>query len=115
MIEDDQTVVEADLAIRQFKIVCGATWQLRLYEILQVVAPITKAAAERKRQVHLIQQPSTFDGIDPTAPHLALEVEDLDAVKRVLDERGVPYLALGEAQLWIRDPDGNVVELCTAR
>jgi len=66
-------------------------------------------------QVHLIQQPSTFDGIDPTAPHFALEVEDLDAVKRALDERGVPYLALGEAQLWIRDPDGNVVELCTAR
>ena len=66
-------------------------------------------------QLHLIQQPNTFDGIDPTAPHFALEVDDLAAVKRVLDERGVPYLALGDAQLWIRDPDGNVVELCTPR
>ena len=66
-------------------------------------------------QVHLIQQPKTFDGIDPTAPHFALEVDDLEAVKRALDARGVPYLALGDAQLWIRDPDGNVVEICTPR
>jgi catechol 2,3-dioxygenase-like lactoylglutathione lyase family enzyme len=66
-------------------------------------------------QVHLIEQKKTFDGIDPTDPHLALEVEDLDAVKKLLDARGVPYLALGEAQLWIRDPDGNVVEICLPR
>ncbi len=66
-------------------------------------------------QVHLIQQAKTFEGIDPTDPHFALEVENLEAVKRVLDARGVPYLALGDAQLWIRDPDGNVVEICTAR
>jgi catechol 2,3-dioxygenase-like lactoylglutathione lyase family enzyme len=66
-------------------------------------------------QVHLIQQQKAFDGIDPTDPHLALEVEDLDAVKKLLDARGVPYLVLGEAQLWIRDPDGNVVEICLPR
>jgi len=66
-------------------------------------------------QVHLIQQPKTFDGIDPTGPHFALEVEDLEAVKRTLDARGVRYLALGDAQLWIEDPDGNVVEICTPR
>ena len=66
-------------------------------------------------QIHLIQQPKTFDGIDPTDPHVALEVDDLEPVKRLLEERGVPYLALGGAQLWIRDPDGNVVEICTPR
>jgi glyoxylase I family protein len=66
-------------------------------------------------QVHLIQQPQPMDGIDPTGPHFALEVESLANVKRLLDDRGVPYLALGDAQLWVRDPDGNVVELCEAR
>ena len=66
-------------------------------------------------QVHLIQQPEPFGDIDPTGPHFALEVDDLDAVKRVLDERGIPYVQFGGPQLWIRDPDGNVIELCTPR
>ncbi len=56
-----------------------------------------------------------MDGIDPTDPHFALEVDNLADVRRALDELGVPYLALGDAQLWIHDPDGNVVELCEAR
>jgi glyoxylase I family protein len=66
-------------------------------------------------QVHLIAHPGSFDDIDPTGPHLALEVEDLDAVKRLLDERGIRYLHFGGPQLWLRDPDGNVIELCTPR
>jgi glyoxylase I family protein len=66
-------------------------------------------------QVHLIQNEGGFDGIDPSGPHFALEVPSVADVKRELDTRGVPYLALGEAQLWIRDPDGNVVELCEPR
>ena len=65
-------------------------------------------------QVHLIQHPGGLEGIDPTGPHFAVEVEGLAAVKATLDARGVPYLALGDRQLWIRDPDGNVVELCEA-
>jgi hypothetical protein len=52
------------------------------------------------------------DGIDPTDPHFAIEVASLAEVKRQLDARQIPYLAFGDAQLWIRDPDGNVVELC---
>jgi glyoxylase I family protein len=63
-------------------------------------------------QVHLIQVPKMAEGIDPTDPHFALEVEDLAEVRRTLDARGVPYLAFGGAQLWVRDPDGNVVEIC---
>jgi catechol 2,3-dioxygenase-like lactoylglutathione lyase family enzyme len=64
--------------------------------------------------VHLIQHQGGFEGIDPTGPHFAVEVENLAAVKQTLDARGVPYLAFGDMQLWIRDPDGNVVELCEA-
>ena len=66
-------------------------------------------------QIHLIGQPKAFDGIDPTDAHVALEVDDVGAVKRALDARGVPYLEFGGTQLWIRDPDGNVVELCEPR
>jgi catechol 2,3-dioxygenase-like lactoylglutathione lyase family enzyme len=63
-------------------------------------------------QLHLIQQPKLFDDIDPTDPHVAFEVEDLAAVRRLLTARGIPFRDFGGAQLWIRDPDGNVVELC---
>ena len=56
-----------------------------------------------------------LDDIDPTDPHFALEVEDLEAVRRELDGRGVRYLHFGGPQLWIRDPDGNVVEICEPR
>jgi len=66
-------------------------------------------------QVHLIQHAKMTDGIDPTAPHLALEVESLADVKRTLAERGIEFLEFGGTQLWIRDPDGNVVELCERR
>jgi catechol 2,3-dioxygenase-like lactoylglutathione lyase family enzyme len=66
-------------------------------------------------QVHLIESETGFGGIDPTGPHFALEVPSVAAAKAELDARGVPYLALGDAQLWLRDPDGNVVELCEPR
>ncbi len=62
-------------------------------------------------QLHLIQNEASMrGGIDPTGPHFAIEVEDLDALRRCLNEAGIEMLDLG-AQLWIRDPDGNVVEL----
>lgn len=63
-------------------------------------------------QVHLIQQRKMMDGIDPTDPHFAVEVESLAEVKQLLTARAIPFLELGDTQLWIRDPDGNVVELC---
>ena len=66
-------------------------------------------------QVHLIQNEKLFDDIDPTGPHFALEVDDLEAVRKMLDARGVPYRHFGGPQLWVRDPDGNVVEICEAR
>jgi glyoxylase I family protein len=66
-------------------------------------------------QVHLIQTPKAIEGIDPTDPHFALEVADLAEVKRTLEARGVPYVGIGDAQLWIHDPDGNVIEICERR
>jgi glyoxylase I family protein len=63
-------------------------------------------------QLHLIQTGKLFEDIDPTDPHLAVEVENLDEVRRVLSERGIPIRDFGGPQLWIRDPDGNVVEIC---
>jgi catechol 2,3-dioxygenase-like lactoylglutathione lyase family enzyme len=66
-------------------------------------------------QLHLIADTISLEGIDPTARHLAFEVESVADVKRALETRGVPFLAFGETQLWVRDPDGNVIELCEPR
>ena len=75
-------------------------------------------------QIHLIVS-KPHDGPDPTGPHIAIEVEDLDAAKASLREMGVPFLD-GDAmratlkeedrrrlgrQIWVLDPDGNTVEL----
>jgi glyoxylase I family protein len=63
-------------------------------------------------EIHLIEREKLRpSGIDPTDPHFALEVDDLAAVRRALDEAGVEYLALGDGLLWVHDPDGNTVEL----
>src|SRR5882757_3925612 len=56
MVEDDEAVVEADVAVGQFQVVDGAARQFGFGEIFQVVAPVAKRAAERKGQVDLIQQ-----------------------------------------------------------
>ncbi len=56
MIEHDQAVVKADVAVGQFEIVDGTARELRLGEIFQVVAPVTEAAAEGKRQIYFVQQ-----------------------------------------------------------
>jgi glyoxylase I family protein len=66
-------------------------------------------------QLHLIQQGKIFDDIDPTDSHLALAVDSLADVRRTLEARGIPYRDFGGPQLWIRDPDGNVIELCERR
>lgn len=45
--------------------------------------------------------------------HVALQVQDLDAVIRVLDGAGIAYTLSrsGRRALFCRDPDGNAVEL----
>lgn len=46
-------------------------------------------------------------------PHVALGVEDLEAVKARLLQAGyeVQPSASGRAAVFVRDPDGNVIEL----
>jgi glyoxylase I family protein len=47
--------------------------------------------------------------------HIALEVPDLEAAALLLDSLDIPYARssgrAGAAQIFIRDPDGNMIEL----
>ena len=73
-------------------------------------------------QIHLIQAPADADvgtrpaGLTPIAPHVALAVDDLAATRAELEAAGIEILGVAAAseQLWVRDPDGNVVELTSA-
>ena len=56
VVEHDEAVVKADAALRQLKVVAGGQRQVRLGELFQLVAEVAEAAAERKRQVDLLQQ-----------------------------------------------------------
>ncbi|MGE3540502.1 MAG: VOC family protein [Candidatus Tectimicrobiota bacterium] len=54
---------------------------------------------------------------DPTIPHVALAVEDIQEAKNTLDAQGVWYWQIqglvgqNSDQLFVRDPFGNVIEL----
>jgi glyoxylase I family protein len=53
--------------------------------------------------------------IDPTGPHIAIEVEDYEAAKQAITQRGLKFQELKMdgfgALLWVHDPDGNTIEL----
>lgn len=74
-------------------------------------------------QVHLIQTPegapvgSPPPAISPLANHDAFAVEDYAATLARLQAAGVEVLETSaeQGQLWIRDPDGNVIELIDPR
>jgi glyoxylase I family protein len=68
-------------------------------------------------QLHLIQRerggaadgdPRTINAADP---HFAIQVDDLDSMRRRIQAAGLQMLDFGSAQLWVHDPDGNTVEL----
>jgi catechol-2,3-dioxygenase len=46
-------------------------------------------------------------------PHMTFAIADLSTIKRSLIERNVPFQmsSSGRAALFVKDPDGNVVEL----
>ena len=54
MVENDEAVIKAGMAIGQFQIVDGPAREFRFGEMFQVVAPVAEAATERKRQVNFI-------------------------------------------------------------
>ena len=68
-------------------------------------------------QLHLIQREqsvatgSSAHPINATDPHFAIQVDDLDAMRRRIEAAGLAVLAFGSEQLWVLDPDGNTVEL----
>jgi len=66
-------------------------------------------------QIHLIECEPLGMEIDPSGPHFAIEVDDLDAARRELAAAGLQTLDPGGDQLWVKDPDGHTVELTTRR
>lgn len=69
-------------------------------------------------QLHLVDAAQSGDLPDPVAPHWCLWVADIDAARAELEEVGIDYIegAQGEVvQIWITDPNGQVVELQQAR
>jgi len=70
-------------------------------------------------ELHLIVPPAGVEtgapppGLSPIAGHIAFEVEDYRSTKAHLEAAGVEVLGLGEkvGQMFVRDEDGNVVEL----
>jgi glyoxylase I family protein len=66
-------------------------------------------------QLHLIQCDPLGMAIDPSGPHFAIEVDDLDTARRDIAAAGLQTLDPGGDQLWVLDPDGNTVELTARR
>jgi len=74
-------------------------------------------------EVHLIARP---DGVDvgtppsrltPVADHAAFQVDDYDAAVAHLRGAGLAVLETNRhlGQLWVRDPDGHVIEFIVPR
>lgn len=73
-------------------------------------------------QIHIIGQRNEMaaKGLPGVGTHIALQVEDLEEAKKVLTDKGIEFREftpppnIGNAPvLFVRDPDGNVVELRT--
>ena len=70
-------------------------------------------------QLHLIQTPEGVDvgtrpgELSPIAGHLALRVDDFEAARIRFAEHDIEILDLGPQgdQFWVRDPDGNTIEI----
>jgi catechol 2,3-dioxygenase-like lactoylglutathione lyase family enzyme len=70
-------------------------------------------------EIHLIVP---FEGTDigrtaaqlnPLAVHTAFEIDDYAAVRERFQREGIEVLETGAeiGQMWVRDPDGNIIEL----
>ncbi|MCW6037083.1 VOC family protein [Spirulina subsalsa FACHB-351] len=69
-------------------------------------------------QIHLIVSPDFQASLQEEAKwgrnsHIAFSVDDLEALAKGLEAQGYSYQksASGRAALFVRDPDGNVVEV----
>ncbi|MBM4258820.1 MAG: glyoxalase [Deltaproteobacteria bacterium] len=77
---------------------------------------------ERTTQIHLMgatgKSPmARSEKEDPTLPHVALAVEDIQAAKKELEDRGLWHWQIrglvgpNSDQIFVQDPFGNVIEL----
>ena len=75
-------------------------------------------------EIHLIATPAGVDvgrsapGLSPLVNHTAFAIDDYAAILAHLRARDVEVLEIRPGvgpQMWIRDPDGNVIELCAER
>ncbi len=78
-------------------------------------------------QVHLAERDlqvgfRTGNAINPMERgHIAFRTDDIDAFKRRLEEKGVPFADYGDwameawQQIFFHDPDGNVIEVHQVR
>jgi len=74
-------------------------------------------------QIHLIAAPEGFDvgepaaKLTPLANHCAFAIESYDDARAFLKTRGAEIFETQPeiGQLWLRDPDGNVIELIDPR
>src|SRR5262245_890562 len=74
-------------------------------------------------QVHLIEVSTDFDAgspppaLNPTASHAAFGIDDYARALAVLRKEGLEVLEFGEAsgQMWVKDPDGYIIELISIR
>lgn len=105
----------------------------KFYEALgmkKIPRPRTKVPGEwlgiGDNQLHLVGERAPEGRIDPRRPHMALDVEDLEAAKAALTRMGIKFvepaqqnvipmtedvLRLTGKQIWLEDPDGNMIEL----
>jgi catechol 2,3-dioxygenase-like lactoylglutathione lyase family enzyme len=78
--------------------------------------------AQQTAQIHLMgavgRSPmARSDKEDPTIPHVALAVEDIQEAQQELDRQGIWYWRIQglvgqySDQVFVRDPFGNVIEL----
>lgn len=73
-------------------------------------------------QLHLIVPPPGVDTgarpekLSPIAPHLAFSIASYEATRDGLRAAGLDVVELGRAagQMWVADPDGNIIELIAA-
>ncbi len=104
---------------------------LRFYQDLLGLEPIARPnlpfpgawLRAGEAQVHLIVPPEGAPlgapppSLNPLAGHVAFAIDDYAAVVAALHAAGLEVLEAGSeiGQLWVRDPDGHLIELIRAR
>jgi glyoxylase I family protein len=71
-------------------------------------------------QVHLIGRNTSMGNVPGVGPHIAVQVDDLEQAKQELTAHGIPFQEFAPPPsmranpvLFVKDPDGNIVELRT--